>query len=92
MKAAILGVALLSMGACCDQADIERRKIALEEQKYRDEQAAKTAAAQREQDERMLQEGQWDACRADAEDAPARVRSSPVPRFVDSRITGVPGE
>jgi hypothetical protein len=65
MKKAIAALALLLVA--CGPSDFERQKLAFEEQKYKDEQAAKAAAAQKEAEDKQEQKQHWMACRSAAE-------------------------
>jgi hypothetical protein len=55
------------MVEACGPSDFERQKLAFEEQKYKDEQAAKTEAARQEAADKQEQTSRWQACRFAAE-------------------------
>jgi hypothetical protein len=68
--------------AGCGPSDFERQKLAFEQQKYNDEQAAKAEAARKEAEDKQEQSTRWQACRVAAEDEYNREFShwgSPVP-------------
>jgi len=47
----------------CGPSDFERQKLAFEQQKYNDEQAAKAAADLKEANDRLEQSIRWRSCR-----------------------------
>lgn len=63
LVAAVLSVALSS----CGPSNFEKEKLAFEEQKYRDEQAAKAEAARKEEEDKNEQTVKWRNCRYGAE-------------------------
>jgi hypothetical protein len=65
MKKVLAALALLL--SSCGPSDFERQKLAFEEQKYKDEQAAKAAAVQKEEADKQEQKQHWMACRSAAE-------------------------
>jgi len=62
LVALALSLTLLSYGP----SDFEKQKLAFEQQKYKDEQAAKAEAARKEEQEKQVQEFKWTTCRAEA--------------------------
>jgi len=56
-----------SMLASCGPSDFEKQKLAFEQQKYKDEQAAKAEAAQKEEEDKAEQKQHWMDCRASAQ-------------------------
>jgi hypothetical protein len=66
MKNIIAGLVLPLMIAACGPSDFERQKLAFEEQKYKDEQAAKAEAARKEEEDKQEQVERWKACRRTA--------------------------
>ena len=68
MRYALLGPLVFSLMAwACGPSDFERQKLAFEEQKYKDEQAAKAEAARQETQDKQEQTSRWQACRVSAE-------------------------
>ncbi len=67
VKNAIAVLALGSMLAACGPSDFEKQKLAFEQQKYKDEQAAKAEAARKEEEDKQQQTQRWQACRMAAE-------------------------
>lgn len=64
----IINVLLLSLClAGCGPSDFEKRKLALEEQKYKDAKAAKEEAQRKEEEEKKKQKELWMNCRVRAE-------------------------
>ena len=51
----------------CGPSDFEKQKLAFEERKYNDEQAAKTEAARLDALDKEEQSGKWSSCRVKAE-------------------------
>lgn len=58
---------LLLLLASCGPSDFEKQKLAFEQQKYRDEQAAKAEAANKEEQDIKEQKDRWMQCRVSAE-------------------------
>ena len=50
----------------CGPSDFEKQKLAFEQQKYKDEQAAKTEIARNEEQEKLEQRMNWSTCREKA--------------------------
>jgi hypothetical protein len=69
MKRVIAALALSLVLAGCGPSDYEREKLAFEEKKYNDEQAAKAEAAKQEAEAAEREKTNWLMCRADAEQA-----------------------
>ena len=55
------------MLAACGPSDFEKQKLAFEQQKYKDEQAAKAEAARKDEEDKQEQTEHWKACRLAAE-------------------------
>jgi hypothetical protein len=55
------------LAAACGPSDFEKQKLAFEEQKYRDEQAAKAEAARQEAEDKREPTNRWQACRIAAQ-------------------------
>jgi len=75
-------LALTSMLASCGPSDFERQKLAFEQQKYKDEQAAKAEAARKEEEDKAEQKTRWMNCRMAASqqyDNDVKNWGSPVP-------------
>jgi hypothetical protein len=51
----------------CGPSNFEKEKLAFEEQKYKDEQAAKAEAARKEEQDKNEQAMKWRSCRFEAE-------------------------
>jgi hypothetical protein len=51
----------------CGPSDFEKQKLAFEQQKYKDEQAAKAEAARKEEQDKQEQTDRWRLCRAAAQ-------------------------
>lgn len=69
MRYAVLVPLVFSvMVEACGPSDFERQKLAFEEQKYKDEQAAKAEAARQEEEDKQGQTSRWQACRIAAQD------------------------
>jgi hypothetical protein len=62
-KIAIVMMALPLILTACGPSDFEKRKLAFEEQKYKDEQAAKAEAARKEEQDKQEQRMKWMNCR-----------------------------
>jgi hypothetical protein len=63
----------LLLGLCfsfvaCGPSEFEKEKLAFEKKKYEDEQAAKAAAEQKQEQDKAEQKEHWMACRAEADD------------------------
>ena len=54
--------------AACGPSEYEKEKLAFEKKKYEDEQAAKAAAAQKDEQDKAEQKEHWIACRDEAEE------------------------
>jgi hypothetical protein len=65
-KGAIAALLLPIILTACGPSDFEREKLAFEEKKYNDEQAAKAVAAQKEEEDKQQQIQRWNACRSAA--------------------------
>ncbi len=52
----------------CGPSDFERQKLAFEQQKYKDERAARAEAAREEAADKQEQTNHWQACRIAAQD------------------------
>jgi hypothetical protein len=63
LKRVIAALALSLLLAGCGPSELEKEKLAFEEKKYNDEQAAKAEAIRKEQDEIQQQTQHWSACR-----------------------------
>lgn len=63
MKSKLVMLALTSILAGCGPSDFERQKLAFEQQKYKDEQAAKAEAARQEEADKADQKSRWMSCR-----------------------------
>ena len=82
MKTTISVLAFSLLLAGCGPSDFERQKLAFEQQKYKDEQAAKAEAAQREEDDKKEQKEHWMNCRLASENEyndEVKVWGKPVP-------------
>jgi hypothetical protein len=84
-----LSVLVLPLLSACGPSDCEKQKLAFEQQKYKDEQAAKAEAARKEQDI-SDQKAHWSACRLAefevwGEPVPGKpgIRSGPVKQMED---------
>jgi hypothetical protein len=66
MKRVIAALALSLVLAGCGPSDFEREKLAFEEKKYNDEQAAKAEAARKEEEDKQQQIQGWNECRSAA--------------------------
>jgi hypothetical protein len=62
-----LTVLSLLLLAGCGPSDFEKQKLAFEQQKYKDEQAAKAKAAQDEENDKKEQKDRWVNCRVAAQ-------------------------
>ncbi len=67
MRRTATALIFASMLAACGPSDFEKQKLAFEQQKYRDEQAAKAEAARKEAEDVEQQTQRWKACRLAAE-------------------------
>jgi hypothetical protein len=70
------------MAGACGPSDFERQKLAFEEQKYKDEQAAKAEAVRQEAEDKQQQTNRWSTCRLTAEQEfnhEVKVWGEPVP-------------
>src|SRR5690348_13833241 len=63
MKRVIAALALSLVLAGCGPSELEKERLAFEEKKYNDEQAAKAEALRKEQEEIQQQTQHWSACR-----------------------------
>ena len=82
MKNALATLLLSLMLAACGPSDFEKQKLAFEQQKYKDEQAAKAEAVRREAQDKQEQTDRWKNCRiaADADfNSEFRNWGEPVP-------------
>jgi hypothetical protein len=82
MKKAIAALGLSLFLAACGPSDFEKQKLAFEQQKYKDEQAAKVEAAQKEEEDKKEQKDHWMNCRVTAEtehNEEIKVWGEPVP-------------
>jgi hypothetical protein len=82
MKKTISGLGLSLFLVACGPSDFEKQKLAFEQQKYKDEQAAKVAAAQKEEQDKKEQTDRWTNCRLMADDeynAEIKAWGEPVP-------------
>jgi hypothetical protein len=68
MKTTIPTVIFSLMLASCGPSDFEKQKLAFEQQKYKDEQAAKAEAAEKEEQDKKEQTDRWMNCRVSASD------------------------
>jgi hypothetical protein len=68
MKTTVAAAIVLTFLVACGPSDFEKQKLAFEQQKYKDEQAAKTEAARREEQDKDEQTMRWKNCRVEAED------------------------
>jgi hypothetical protein len=66
MRVALI-VTVTSMLAGCGPSDFEKEKLAFEQQKYKDEQAAKAEATRKEEEDKEEQKKHWMDCRISAE-------------------------
>jgi hypothetical protein len=69
MKSTIPMAAMLLVLAGCGPSDFEKQKLAFEQQKYKDEQAAKAEATQKEEEDKKDQTRRWMVCRQTAQDS-----------------------
>jgi hypothetical protein len=67
MKSTIAVLVMSLLLAACGPSDFEKQKLAFEQQKYKDEQAAKVEAARKEEEDKQEQKRRWIECRAAAE-------------------------
>jgi hypothetical protein len=82
MKCLLAALVLSLVLSSCGPSDFEKQKLAFEEQKYKDEQAAKAEAAIKEQQDKSEQAMHWKTCNLEAEmdyDADFKLWGSPVP-------------
>lgn len=86
IKAIIAALIFSLFLVACGPSDFEKQKLAFEEKKYNDEQAAKAAAAQQEADDKLEQTNHWNLCRATAED-----EFSAEVKLWGEPVTGKPG-
>jgi hypothetical protein len=73
---------LLLLLASCGPSDFEKQKLAFEQQKYKDEQAAKAKAAQDEANDKKEQKDRWVNCRVAAQaefESDMKTWGEPVP-------------
>jgi hypothetical protein len=78
LVALVLSVALSS----CGPSDFEKQKLAFEQQKYKDEQAARVETAQAEERDKNEQTMKWRNCRLEAEmeyDSDFKMWGEPIP-------------
>jgi hypothetical protein len=68
MKNLLVALVLSLVLSSCGPSDFEKQKLAFEEQKYKDEQAAKAEAAQKEEEDKKEQTQRWSSCRIAAQD------------------------
>ena len=67
MKSVIAVMGLFLFLAACGPSEYDKQRLAFEEQKYKDEQAAKAQAAAKEAEDKQEQSARWFACRARAD-------------------------
>ena len=82
MKKAIAPLGLCLSVVACGPSDFEKQKLAFEQQKYKDEQAAKAAATEKEEEDKKEQKDRWMNCRLAAENeynAEIKIWGEPVP-------------
>jgi hypothetical protein len=82
MRILLSSLALSLVLVACGPSDFEKQKLAFEQKKYNDEQAAKAETAQKEADDKKEQEERWRACRFAAEadyNAEFKLWGAPVP-------------
>lgn len=82
MRHTIAALAVSLTLAACGPSDFEKQKLAFEQQKYRDEQAAKAEAARKEEEDKEEQRTRWTNCRLAASqqyDNDFKIWGSPVP-------------
>lgn len=58
---------MLLLLSACGPSDFEKQKLAFEQQKFKDEQAAKAEAARKEEEDKQEQKTRWTSCRTTAE-------------------------
>jgi hypothetical protein len=82
MKNLLAAFVLSSVLLSCGPSNYEKEKLAFEEQKYKDEQAAKVEAARKEEQDKNEQTMKWSNCRLEAQsdyDSEFKLWGSPVP-------------
>jgi hypothetical protein len=82
MRKCVSALTLLLLLASCGPSDFERQKLAFEQQKYKDEQAAKAKAAQDEENAKKEQKDRWVNCRVAAQtqfESDMKTWGEPVP-------------
>ena len=82
MKRTLAILALVPIFTGCGASDLERQKLAFEQQKYKDEQVAKAEAARKDEQDKAEQTTHWITCRRAATeqyDNDLKNWGSPVP-------------
>jgi hypothetical protein len=88
IKHAIAAIYLSCFLVACGPSDFEKQKLAFEQQKYKDEQAAKAQAARLEEEDKQQQKSRWISCRATADQEfndDVKSWGEPVPGKPDAR-------
>lgn len=78
----VTAVVMSLLLSACGPSDFEKQKLAFEQQKYKDEQAAKAEAARKEEQDKSEQAVRWSNCRMAAQnefDSDLKLWGQPVP-------------
>jgi hypothetical protein len=67
-RAALGALTVILMLVACGPSELEKQRLAFEQQKYKDEQAAKAEAEHKDEIDKQEQTDRWKACRITADD------------------------